>query len=40
MSRSQKSEQTTILLRKGKPNLHQSQQERQRGLSGLAAVEN
>ncbi|WP_269634894.1 hypothetical protein [Paenibacillus zanthoxyli] len=39
MSRSRQFEQTTIHLHNGKVKVHQSQQERQRGLGGLAAAE-
>ncbi|WP_269079194.1 hypothetical protein [Paenibacillus durus] len=39
MSRSRQFELATIHLHKSKPNVHQSQQERQRGLGGLAAAE-
>ncbi|WP_267885603.1 hypothetical protein [Paenibacillus durus] len=39
MSRSRQFDQTTIILLNGKPNVHQSQSKRQRGLGGLAAAE-
>ncbi|WP_264370883.1 hypothetical protein [Paenibacillus sabinae] len=39
MSRSRQLEQTTIILLNRKPNVNKSQQERQRGLGGLAGAE-